>query len=300
MGFLFLLIGDTVYVFETTFNYYVWEMDHISAVVSVTLVSFAIFYTKTNKNTFDYSSLNLLSQENKMIFDYRIMILGIWLIYSFIYVLAVINNNISHKYFLQITIYGMIIFFIILLSNFSIIGYKEVRIIKLHKETIKDFLTGAFSKKHAVNALEYLFAYSKKQGFPISVLMLDIDHFKEYNDTWGHPEGDKILKDIVRIIINEVGEHNMVSRYGGEEFLILLPNVSRNQGIKICERIREKVEQKEFKGEETQPLGKITVSIGGYNICANTKDKNELITKADKALYQAKISRNTCIWYGDS
>jgi diguanylate cyclase (GGDEF)-like protein len=132
-----------------------------------------------------------------------------------------------------------------------------------------------------------------KQG--VSLIILDVDHFKNYNDTLGHQAGDEVLRQLAHILKDTVRENDIVARYGGEEFAVILPSVGKEGVIILAERIRSHVANSEFKDEHVQPLGKITVSIGTASLPLDASDSTDLIYKADTALYAAKHSGRNCV-----
>jgi diguanylate cyclase (GGDEF)-like protein len=132
-----------------------------------------------------------------------------------------------------------------------------------------------------------------KQG--VSLIILDVDHFKNYNDTLGHQAGDEVLRHLAGILKDTVRENDIVARYGGEEFAVILPSVGREGVIILAERIRAHVADAEFMDEHVQPLGKISVSIGTASLPLDASDSTDLIYKADTALYAAKHSGRNCV-----
>ena len=127
-----------------------------------------------------------------------------------------------------------------------------------------------------------------KKGCPIVIAMLDIDFFKEYNDTHGHPAGDEVLKTIANILKESTRDNDLVGRYGGEEFILCFSNITSKDAVfAITQRIRRKIEEYPFKGRESQPTEKLTVSIGISNP-GQERDLDSLIEEADKALYKSK------------
>jgi len=145
-----------------------------------------------------------------------------------------------------------------------------------------DFLTNLYNKRTIIKFLEKEIEFSKKNKVTFSILMLDIDHFKKINDTYGHLMGDKVLKKLANILKQNVREKDLVGRYGGEEFLIVLPNTSKSRAKDIAERIRKSVEKTLFPENI-----RITISIGVTEYLF--KDNiSTLIERADQALYKAK------------
>jgi two-component system, cell cycle response regulator len=129
---------------------------------------------------------------------------------------------------------------------------------------------------------------AKRYQHPLSVVMIDIDHFKNYNDTHGHLEGDVILKQVAELFRSHVRETDVVARYGGEEFLILLTATSKAAALEVAEKIRVAVSVRLFPYAGTQPEGKLTISLGVATSSADLSEARELICKADRALYGAK------------
>jgi len=119
--------------------------------------------------------------------------------------------------------------------------------------------------------------------------MADIDDFKKFNDTYGHPEGNKVLKSLANILRSNIREVDIVARYGGEEFIIILPEANREEAREIAERIRLKVEKYKFINNKNQSDGKkLTLSLGVTSCFPEVIAPQGLIYKVDQALYQAK------------
>ncbi|HHJ51625.1 MAG TPA: diguanylate cyclase [Caldithrix abyssi] len=132
----------------------------------------------------------------------------------------------------------------------------------------------------------------------LTLLLLDVDNFKNYNDHMGHPAGDEVLRKLAQILKETVRENDIVARYGGEEFAVILPSIEKPGGVILAERIRENVEKTYFDHEEIQPGGKVTVSIGVASLPLDASDYHELMNKADIALYRAKNNgRNRVVPY---
>ena len=160
---------------------------------------------------------------------------------------------------------------------------------KLKEMAMKDGLTGLYNHTLIIELFQKEFEKKQNNNECISFIMLDIDHFKNINDTFGHPFGDRILKELSNILITSISSSDIIGRYGGEEFTIVSSENSVEALYNLCEKIRKNVEEKEFRAGDK--VIKITVSLGAFfknseNNIANT----EVIKKADEALYRAKES----------
>ena len=165
-----------------------------------------------------------------------------------------------------------------------------------------DALTGLNNRRQFEMRLKQEVANARRNNKPLCCIMLDIDYFKHVNDTWGHSAGDYVLKNVAKIIANELREYDIASRYGGEEFCILLPDTKIKEAIFVAQRLRAAVEKTEINISEDQVLGNdmlnVTISIGvsEFNDTVDTPDK--LYQNADIALYEAKRrGRNRVIVY---
>jgi diguanylate cyclase (GGDEF)-like protein len=157
----------------------------------------------------------------------------------------------------------------------------------LYWQATTDRMTKLYSHHSFQQNLEEEIARAHRYGTTLSLLMMDIDHFKKFNDTYGHLQGDKIIKEIANILRASVRTIDFTARYGGEEFAVILPEVSSEGALVVAERIRKTIEEHSFKGEEG-PLF-VTVSIGVAEFKpARIRSASQLIAEADKALYQSK------------
>ena len=149
-----------------------------------------------------------------------------------------------------------------------------------------DGLTGLLNKKHIQEQLHEF--VSSKRGDAISIFLFDIDHFKHYNDTNGHLAGDDLLRSMSAKLREATREGEFVGRYGGEEFLILMPHTTAEQAIGAAERVRSSIEAEDFPFGDAQPGGSLTISGGVATFPADGRGVAELIKAADDALYEAK------------
>jgi len=180
------------------------------------------------------------------------------------------------------------------LQFLSVIGYQMAASLKHFQRfsSVKnmatyDTLTGLYNRRYFEERLGVEAEKSFYSGVPLSLVMVDLDHFKKVNDTFGHTEGDEILCKISSLLKNSVRRKDTVARYGGEEFILILPEAGLEQSFVIAERIRQSVEKTLFEVERAQV--NLTLSMGISNFPSHrVKSKEELIKMADQALYDAK------------
>jgi len=153
-----------------------------------------------------------------------------------------------------------------------------------------DGLTGVFNKRFFSERLGDELHKAEREQQPLSLLILDIDHFKHYNDTNGHLEGDEILKKLGQILKGSIREDDVASRYGGEEFVVLYPGVQKAEALRLAEGLRRAVESAAFPNRASQPLGTLTISGGVSAFPDDSRNAVDLIRCADQALYEAKAA----------
>jgi diguanylate cyclase (GGDEF)-like protein len=151
-----------------------------------------------------------------------------------------------------------------------------------------DGLTGLHTHRYFQEALSKELDRAQRLGYPVSLMMIDIDHFKQYNDTFGHPQGDVALKEIADVLKRSIRSYDLAARYGGEEMVLVLPQASPHQIVPLAERIRTAIAELPFRGATDSHRVQLTISIGVAGLPAHAKSKSELIERADKALYLAK------------
>ena len=157
---------------------------------------------------------------------------------------------------------------------------------KVQEMAITDGLTGIYVRRHFLERLNEEVARSKRHALKLTMLMIDLDHFKRCNDTFGHLVGDIVLKEIAKIMKEYVRQVDIIGRYGGEEFVIALPDTDKGSAINVADRIRSSVEKHKFRAyDETISM---TISIGVATFPENGQDVATLIDRADQALYKAK------------
>ena len=163
----------------------------------------------------------------------------------------------------------------------------------------RDGLTGLHNHRCFQETLVMEVTRSDRYKREFSLLFFDIDSFKLYNDTNGHPAGDELLRTLSKLIRDFLRKSDFFARYGGEEFTVILPETSKDHATVVAGSIREIIENHPFYAREKQPNGKLTVSIGIAAYPVDAKNGEELIEKADQALYKAKhTGRNKVCVYG--
>lgn len=161
--------------------------------------------------------------------------------------------------------------------------------------SIRDALTKLYNRRHGQETIEREVKRAQRFGRSLALLMIDIDHFKQFNDRHGHPEGDKTLAEFASLLKASVRDVDYVARWGGEEFIILLPNTNLAGSMKVAEKIRRNVRKHPFPNRSTQPRRRFTVSIGVSVLPDNAQDVESLVLSADGALYDAKGAGRDCI-----
>ncbi|MEK7851216.1 MAG: GGDEF domain-containing protein, partial [Deltaproteobacteria bacterium] len=170
---------------------------------------------------------------------------------------------------------------------------------KTEMMAITDELTKLYNHRYFVKSLNEELKRAGRYKQDLSLIMIDVDSFKNYNDTHGHLKGNDVLKEIARILAETVRDVDIVARYGGEEFSIILPQTDKEKAVLTAERIRAAVERFGFYKGETQPGGKVTISMGVAMFPHDGKASSDVVGRADEALYQAKREgKNRVCVYG--
>lgn len=159
----------------------------------------------------------------------------------------------------------------------------------LQHESITDALTGLKNRRYFDQRIREEVALSKRYKLPLSLILLDVDHFKKINDTFGHQIGDDVLVNLSKIFLETVRDSDIVARYGGEEIAIITPNTAKNEAILLADRLRMKVEKTTVSVvETTQEIVQVTISAGICSLSAVITDQDALLEESDQALYLAK------------
>lgn len=165
-------------------------------------------------------------------------------------------------------------------------GVRRAR--ELRTASIMDALTQVFNRGFLEERFLNEYTRAERYGRPLSVMVLDVDHFKLYNDRRGHASGDQVLREIADILRYSLRSTDTVARYGGEEFVCLLPETPKETGMRLAERLRQQVMAHSFLYGHEQPAGALTISIGVACYPDDAADLQELFRHADEALYKAK------------
>jgi diguanylate cyclase (GGDEF)-like protein len=205
----------------------------------------------------------------------------------------------------------MVAFNVILLFTYFISAYlsKNLReneekirdlLQKTQEMSVTDGLTNLYNQTHFFLLLRLQLKKSQRYHTCFSIIMFDVDHFKNYNDNNGHLKGSEVLRQIGDIMRRCFRSSDALAKYGGDEFVIILPESDKVGALLAADRLREVVEEEPFEGRQQQPLGKITLSLGISSYPEHGSTLEELLDRADKALYSAKkAGRNRTVLYSE-
>ena len=157
---------------------------------------------------------------------------------------------------------------------------------ELRRIALTDELTGLANRRELLNSLDRMIASAKRSGRPLSLAILDIDRFKRVNDTYGHPAGDEVIKTVGNIATQVMREQDLIGRLGGEEFVVVFPDIEAERALEACERLRRAIADTPIVVESGVIL-KVTLSSGLAQF-RDGDDRTTLIARADEALYEAK------------
>jgi diguanylate cyclase (GGDEF)-like protein len=156
------------------------------------------------------------------------------------------------------------------------------------RRAVTDELTGAYNRRFLDNSLDDYFEAAKKNGKPLTLIMMDLDYFRQINEAYGHDMGDKVILEIVKVFKKHLREKDVLARYGGDEFTVVLPDTDISTAFNIAETIRKDVEKLDFLSTMTGPVTRLTTSQGIASYPDSASDLKALREKADNALYRAK------------
>ena len=166
---------------------------------------------------------------------------------------------------------------------------------RLAELAITDGLTGLYNHRHFRERLTLELERSNRTGLPLSVLMIDVDSFKAYNDSHGHLAGDNALRGVAKVLQSGRRANDVVARYGGEEFTVVLVDVPSAAAKDVADRIVAQVAEFPFEFGSTQPLGRLTISAGVATAPADGVDAATVLAAADRALFAAKDAGRNCV-----
>ncbi|HBE95251.1 MAG TPA: hypothetical protein DDW80_07405 [Desulfovibrio sp.] len=175
----------------------------------------------------------------------------------------------------------------------------EVHLLRRQEEmALKDDLTGLSNRRHFNLELARELERYRRFGEPFSLVLLDLDHFKIFNDTFGHQAGDEALKSVAEAMLETARAIDLAVRYGGEEFILILPQTGKEEALVAAERLREAVAERRVVSFE-RDCGSVTVSAGVASFPEDAYSTAGLVRRADQALYRAKATRNTVFAFHD-
>lgn len=166
---------------------------------------------------------------------------------------------------------------------------------RVEVQAITDGLTGLFNYRYFLILLDREFKRASRYGRPLSLILLDIDNFKRYNDTNGHNLGNEVLRQLAEVMRRVSRDVDFAVRYGGEEFIMLLPETNLTEACAVAERLRTAIAEYPFAGRASQPGGALTVSLGVAGYPFDAHSDGELLEHADAALYLAKRTTRNCV-----
>ncbi len=166
---------------------------------------------------------------------------------------------------------------------------------RLAQLAITDGLTGLYNHRHLQEQLVLEVERSLRTGVPLGLLMVDVDHFRQYNNRFGHPTGDEVLRRVARLIGEHRRVNDLVARYGGEEFALLLINADHRVAAHIGERLRARVSAEPFPQAQDLPGGALTISVGVASCPTDGTSPASLLAAADAALYSAKAAGRNAV-----
>ncbi len=296
--FVFLILTFILYYrlgYFKTFKSY-------SAVVVTYELIVSVFFLLT---FYYYESTNFSIQT----FGVIIIILAIFLVYNrliymvlvssilsinFLLMAAHIVSDITLNQLLASTVYLILVIAFNIFSNIRVNYYKRIQYLnetELKRLATTDSLTGTYSRTAFYLKLEEWSNYAHRYPIELAMIMFDIDNFKKVNDTFGHSIGDRVLIQVVNTVQKCIRNYDILTRWGGEEFVILAPNTTLKEAVKLATRIKEAINRAKF-----ETVGKVTCSFG-VTLLNNNDSIDSLIARADRSLYYAKESGKNQVVY---
>lgn len=199
------------------------------------------------------------------------------------------NSNVNIQFQNDLALFAMFFLVAWTIGHYARLEQKHIK--ELVDYANIDGLTGAYNHRYFYEIIERLFDQHKKKGTHLSLVMMDLDYFKKYNDIYGHAQGDAFLKEITGVIQSSIRERDILCRYGGDEFCVILPDTDKEQACEIADELREAVCSYEYRGKENMNNKAMTASIGVSTSGPQMERHMSLIENADMALYRAKFLR---------
>ena len=175
---------------------------------------------------------------------------------------------------------------------------KSTRLEATQREATTDAMTGLYNYRFLVGYLDQQVNVAERASAPLSVLMLDLDHFKVVNDSHGHPAGDQLLRRFASLMVDTIRKSDLAVRYGGEEFVVVMANTGGEDAGLVAEKIRRAVQEMTVELDDGSEL-RLTVSIGGVTFPEGSRGGRNLLDLADRALYAAKRHGRNCVEFVD-
>jgi diguanylate cyclase (GGDEF)-like protein len=177
-------------------------------------------------------------------------------------------------------------------AEFSAIAIENAQnFAKVQELTVLDDHTGLFNSRHLKRTLEQEIVRATRFGHPVSLVFFDLDYFKRVNDTYGHQAGSKVLAEVGRLLLGTLRSTDVPVRYGGDEFVVLLPETSKDQAMECAKRLRGEISRWKFLAEESYGPLQITASLGVASFPDDARAPEELLRRADDAMYRVKAER---------
>lgn len=189
--------------------------------------------------------------------------------------------------------------FISMISDLAGVSLQSSTYLKIIKEEAStDSLTGLYNRRYLFETAKEISQKAIAHHSPVSVFIFDIDHFKRYNDINGHAEGDRLLVELCRLLKENSRSSDVVARFGGEEFIVLMPDTDKDSALRYAEKIRKLIEEFPFNHREKQPSGYVSISGGVAAFPFDGNSLSAVIRRSDEALYESKRSgRNKVMRY---
>jgi diguanylate cyclase (GGDEF)-like protein len=176
-----------------------------------------------------------------------------------------------------------------LTMRFSLVTEEEEAALqRVYDAAMRDGLTGIFNRKHTEERLDAELAYALRHGTPLCVVLLDVDHFKKVNDTHGHPAGDEVLRRVAAALQHTLRTEDVLGRWGGEEFLIIVRGAALREGGYMAERLRQAIAAEPVVFEGTSIPVTASFGVASLACCGERRERGVLVATADARLYQAK------------